>query len=42
MEQKFAIEDNPQQYPPFVWYFRMFYLLFGVIAMAAGLLSIFI
>jgi hypothetical protein len=43
-EDKFAIEDDPQQDPPSVWDFMVaiFYVVFGVIAMAAGLLSIFI
>ena len=43
-EEKFAIEDDPQQEPPSAWDFiiAIFYAVFGVIAMAAGLLSIFV
>ncbi|KAG7353357.1 transmembrane amino acid transporter [Nitzschia inconspicua] len=43
-EEKLAIEDDPQQKPPATLDFviAIFYIAFGAIAMAAGLLSIFI
>lgn len=43
-EDKFAIEDDPQQDPPSALDFMVaiFYVVFGVIAMTAGLLSIFL
>jgi hypothetical protein len=43
-EDKLAIEDDPQQNPPSTADFviAIFYVVFGVVAMAAGLLSIFL
>jgi hypothetical protein len=43
-EDQFAIEDDPQQDPPSTADFVMaiFYVIFGVVAMAAGLISIFL
>jgi hypothetical protein len=43
-EDTFAIEDDPQQDPPCSTDFiiAIFYVVFGVVAMAAGLISIFI
>jgi hypothetical protein len=43
-EEKLALEDDPQQDPPSHTDFliAVFYVIFGVIAMAAGLLSIFV
>lgn len=43
-EDRLSIEEDPQQDPPSIRDFviAIFYILFGVIAMAAGLVSIFI
>lgn len=43
-EDKLAIEEDPQQHPPSTTDFviAIFYVVFGVVAMAAGLLSIFL
>ena len=37
-----ALEDDPQQIPPGVWDFAIaiFYIVFGVVAMVAGLVSL--
>jgi hypothetical protein len=43
-EEKLALEDDPQGNPPSSvdFFIAAFYVIFGVVAMAAGLLSIFI
>jgi sodium-coupled neutral amino acid transporter 11 len=43
-EEELALEDDPQQDPPEVWDFliALFYIVFGVVAMCAGLFSIFV
>jgi len=43
-EEKLALEDDPQGEPPsrIDFFIAVFYVIFGVIAMAAGLLSIFV
>lgn len=42
-EEKFALEDDPQHVPPGVCDFvvAIFYIIFGLLAMVAGLISIF-
>ena len=42
-EEEFALEDDPQQIPPGILDFviAISYIIFGIIAMVAGLYSIF-
>jgi hypothetical protein len=42
-EEQFALEDDPQQIPPaaFDFVIAVFYIMFGILAMVAGLISIF-